>query len=362
VIDPDFWPGRRVFLTGHTGFKGGWASLVLSRLGAVVTGFSLAPAFADGIFQAADISRDVRHIVGDIRDLSALTAAVKESEAEIVLHLAAQSLVRLSYAEPIETYSANVLGTAHMLEAVRQSRSVQAVVVVTSDKCYENVGPAWSYRETDALGGHDPYSSSKACAEIVTEAYRRSFFHADTSARIASARAGNVIGGGDWAPDRLVPDAMRAFGTRQPLRIRNPEAVRPWQHVLDPVIGYLQLGERLLRQGASFCGAWNFGPAPASEVPVSVIADQLVLLWQDCAHWQHDASDHPHEAAYLKLDCAKATKDLQWRPLLDLDEALRATVEWYRALHDGMNMRKISQAQVERALAANKTATALITA
>jgi CDP-glucose 4,6-dehydratase len=362
VIDADFWRGRQVFLTGHTGFKGAWTALVLRHLGAKVTGFSLAPEVEDGIFCAAQVSQDLQHIIGDIRDRPTLTTAMAKAEPEIVLHMAAQSLVRLSYAEPIDTYSTNVLGTAHILEAVRQNRSARAVIVVTSDKCYENVGRAWSYRETDALGGHDPYSSSKACAEIVTEAYRRSFFHGRTSAHIASARAGNVIGGGDWARDRLVPDAMRAFATRQPLRIRNPEAVRPWQHVLDPVLGYLRLAECLVRQGRSFCGAWNFGPAPASEVSVSVIADHLVRHWQGDVHWQHDASDHPHEAAYLKLDCTKAASELQWRPLLSLDEALRATVEWYRALHDGMNMRKITLAQIEGVLAAERNTTALMTA
>jgi CDP-glucose 4,6-dehydratase len=351
VIDADFWRGRRVFLTGHTGFKGAWTALVLRRLGAEVTGFSLAPEFEEGIFCAARVSEDLQHIVGDIRDQPALLAAMAKAQPEIVIHMAAQSLVRLSYAEPIDTYSTNVLGTAQVLEAVRQTGGVQAVIVVTSDKCYENVGRAWSYRETDALGGHDPYSSSKACAEMVTEAYRRSFFHGRESTHVASARAGNVIGGGDRAPDRLVPDAIRAFETRQPLRIRNPDAVRPWQHVLDPVLGYLRLAECLVRQGRSFCGPWNFGPTPASEVPVSVIADHLVRLWRGDAHWQHDASEHPHEAAYLKLDCSKATSELQWRPLLGLDEALRATVEWYRAQYDGMNMRKITLEQIESVLA-----------
>jgi CDP-glucose 4,6-dehydratase len=355
VIDAGFWRGRRVFLTGHTGFKGAWAALVLRHLGAEVTGFSLAPEFENGIFCAAQVSQDVAHIIGDIRDRPALTAAMAKAQPEIVIHMAAQSLVRLSYAEPIDTYSTNVLGTAHLLEAVRQNPSAQAVVVVTSDKCYENVGRAWSYRETDALGGHDPYSSSKACAEIVTEAYRRSFFHARGSAHVASVRAGNVIGGGDWARDRLVPDAMSAFAARQPLQIRNPTAVRPWQHVLDPVLGYLRLAERLVRQGGRFCGAWNFGPAPGSEVPVSTIADHLVGLWQDGAQWRHEVGDHPHEAAYLKLDCTKAASELQWRPLLGLDEALRATVEWYRALQDGMNMRKVTLAQIEQVLAERNT-------
>jgi CDP-glucose 4,6-dehydratase len=351
VIDADFWRGRRVFLTGHTGFKGAWTALVLGQLGAEVTGFSLAPEFEDGIFCAARVSEILQHIVGDIRDQQALLAAMTEAQPEVVIHMAAQSLVRLSYAEPIDTYLTNVLGTAHLLEGVRQNQSVRAVIVVTSDKCYENVGRAWSYREADALGGHDPYSSSKACAEIVTEAYRRSFFHGRESAHVASARAGNVIGGGDRAPDRLVPDAIRAFETRRPLQIRHPEAVRPWQHVLDPVVGYLRLAECLVRGGRKFCGAWNFGPDPASEVPVSAIADHLVRLWQGDAHWQHDASEHPHEATYLKLDCTKATNELQWRPLLGLDEALHATVEWYRAQHEGMNMRRITLAQIERVLA-----------
>ena len=283
--------------------------------------------------------------------LKATAAGATDLQDSVKSFARVLSIVQQNYAEPIDTYLTNVLGTAHLLEGVRQNQSVQAVIVVTSDKCYENVGHAWSYRETDALGGHDPYSSSKACAEIVTDAYRRSFFHGRESTHVASARAGNVIGGGDRAPDRLVPDAIRAFETRQPLQIRNPEAVRPWQHVLDPVLGYLRLAECLVREGRKFCGAWNFGPAPASEVPVSVIADHLVRLWQGDAHWRHDASEHPHEAVYLKLDCTKATNELQWRPLFGLDEALRATVEWYRAQHKGLNVRKITLAQIERVLA-----------
>jgi len=363
VIEPDFWRGRRVFLTGHTGFKGGWTALVLRSLGAEVTGFALAPEQPDGIFSAAHVVEDVEHKIGDIRDARTLDAAISEAQPEIVIHMAAQSLVRASYLEPVATYATNVMGTVHVLEAARHSPSMRAVVVVTSDKCYENLGHGRPYKEGEPLGGHDPYSNSKACAELVTDAYRRSFFTKAATGNVlavASARAGNVIGGGDWAHDRLVPDAMRAFRARQPLRIRNPGHIRPWQHVLDPVLGYLLLAEHLVRRGAETQGAWNFGPSAASEVPVSVIVENLVRLWGGDARWERDGGEHPYEAPALKLDAAKASEQLKWRPVLGLQDALSATMTWYRAQHEGRDMRKVTLEQIEGVMTANLTGSAAL--
>ncbi|MGY3408394.1 CDP-glucose 4,6-dehydratase [Bradyrhizobium sp. GM5.1] len=351
VIDARFWNGRKVFLTGHTGFKGGWLTLVMRLLGAEVHGFALPPEKPEGIFGAAGVAGDVHHVIGDIRDAAALAKALREASPEVVIHMAAQPLVRLSYTEPVETYATNVMGTVNLLEAVRQEPDVRAVVVVTSDKCYENVGWPWGYRETDPLGGHDPYSNSKACAELVASAYRRSFFQEGHGASLGSVRAGNVIGGGDWAKDRLVPDAMRAFAANQPLLIRNPEAVRPWQHVLDPLIGYMVLIEHLAHQGAPFADAWNFGPRAASEVSVKTVVEGLAARWAGCAGWRRDHGEiHPHEAAYLRLDCSKAHLRLGWQPLIPLEEALQLTVDWYAALRAGANMRQVSSAQIRQVL------------
>lgn len=358
VIDRDFWAGRRVLLTGHTGFKGAWAALLLRLLGAEVHGFALPPDSDGNLFVVAGVDGDIHHRLGDVRDLRSVHEAVKEARPEIVIHMAAQSLVRLSYIEPVETYAINVMGTVNLLEAARHTPGVRAVVVVTSDKCYDNVGWVWGYRETDHLGGHDPYSNSKGCAELVTDSYRRSFFQGDKAARIASGRAGNVIGGGDWSRDRLVPDAMRAFIAGELLPIRNPHAVRPWQHVLDPVVAYLTLAERLVQGGQAFAEGWNFGPSAASEVPVEDIVDSLVRLWGGSARWERDGADHPHEAAYLKLDCSKALARLNWRPLIDLDEALKLTVEWYRAFDSGADMRRVTLAQIEKVIASNALRTA----
>ena len=351
VIDETFWQRRRVLVTGHTGFKGAWTALLLASRGAEVHGFALPPTDPMGIFKAARVRDDIHHREGDIRDREALRTAVAEIQPNIVIHMAAQALVRSSYADPIGTYATNVMGTAHLLDALRDVKPLEAVVVVTSDKCYENVGSIWGYRETDHLGGHDPYSNSKACTELVADAYRRSFFHAAGSAAIATGRAGNVIGGGDFSRDRLVPDAVRAFNSGEPLRIRNPAAVRPWQHVLDPVLGYLRLAERLVLGGKSFSEAWNFGPAAASEVSVRRIVDDLVALWGRPACWEQDDGDHVHEASLLKLDCSKAAARLDWRGLVGIDRALRLTVDWYRAAaHDGADMRALSLAQIESVL------------
>jgi len=350
VINPGFWRGRRVFLTGHTGFKGAWTALVLRSLGAEVTGFSLEPEHPDGVFSAAQVSADVRHFVGDIRDPQALRAAIYEARPEIVLHMAAQSLVRRSYAAPVDTYATNVMGTVHLLEVMRQCPSVRGAIIVTSDKCYENVGHIHGYKEAEPLGGSDPYSSSKACAELVTQAYRASFFNKSFPLPVASVRAGNVIGGGDWAEDRLVPDAMRAFLGGRTLEIRNPQSLRPWQHVLDPVLAYLILAERLVEDGEAFAQAWNFGPAPESEITVKQIADLLVRGWGQGVAWRHDPREHPPEAAYLKLDCSKAETRLRWHPLFDIERSIGLTLDWYRAFQGGANLRKVTLGQIDEAV------------
>lgn len=360
MIDPNFWAGQRVFITGHTGFKGAWMSLLLSQMGAHVFGFALPSESERDLFVVAGVERDVKHVAGDIRDLAALRRVVADAQPTVVIHMAAQALVRLSYEEPVGTYATNVMGTVNLLEAVRHVPGIRSVVVVTSDKCYENAEWPWGYRETDHLGGHDPYSNSKGCAELVTAAYRSSFFRSDTAARIASGRAGNVIGGGDWARDRLVPDAIRAFMAGEALRIRNPHAIRPWQHVLDPVIGYLLLAERLATGPGNVEEGWNFGPSTASEVPVETIVNTLVRLWGEGACWEKDGRDQPHEASYLKLDCSKAQLRLGWRPLLDLDNVLRLTTEWYRAYQRGGDMRRVTLSQIAEVLDRGKVARACV--
>lgn len=349
VIDTAFWRGRRVLLTGHTGFKGSWMVLLLRSLGAQLYGFALPPLSDQGLFVAAGVSGDIKHRIGDIRDFTQLHSAMAEAKPSIVIHMAAQPLVRLSYQEPVETYATNVMGTVNLLESVRQLSGVEAVVIVTSDKCYENTGSSEGYIETDPMGGYDPYSSSKGCAEIVAAAYRRSFFQASGSARVASARAGNVIGGGDWAQDRLVPDLMKAFMIGGVVRIRNPNAVRPWQHVLDPVIGYIVLAERLVRDG-NFSEGWNFGPDAESAISVAALVANLAEKWGPDAKWEIDTADHPHEAAYLSLNIAKARKRLGWHPTIDLDQALQLTADWYRALADRSNMRNVTLAQIDKVL------------
>lgn len=346
---PEFWSGRRVLVTGHTGFKGAWTSMVLRALGCRVFGCALQPSEASGLFTAAFVDRDLHHCVCDIRDFASFKSAIEEAQPSIIIHMAAQSLVRYSYEYPIGTYATNVMGTVNLLEASRQVRGIQAVIVVTSDKVYENTEDMSRHRESDRLGGRDPYSNSKACAELVTDAYRRSYFHRSDSTLIASARAGNVIGGGDWALDRLLPDAIRAFMKGEPLRIRSPHAVRPWQHVLDAVSGYLRLAENLAQEGYQFANAWNFGPGEDSEVTVEAIVNRVASLWGRGARWERDHDDHPHESAYLRLDCSKAANFLGWQPNIDLDEALRLTVEWYRSFHDGGDVRALAQAQIEKA-------------
>ena len=339
-----FWRGKRVLLTGHTGFKGSWMSLWLERLSADVTGYSLAPPTTPSLFETAAVATGMRSITGDVSDLAHLKQAMAESKPEIVFHMAAQSLVRVSYEDPILTYQTNVMGTANLLEAARTTDSVRAIVVITTDKCYENRDWVWGYREIDRLGGHDPYSNSKACAELVVSAYRDSFFEARGSnahpVALASARAGNVIGGGDWARDRLIPDAIRSFAEGKSLKIRNPQATRPWQHVLEPLRGYLMLAQSLYEQGSAFAGGWNFGPKPGDAQPVRWIVDRIVSSWSSPAAWEVDGGEHPHEAQMLQLDWSKAAQQLGWRPALDLSDALALTIDWYRDFLGGKGARE----------------------
>lgn len=352
VRRPDFWRGKRVLITGHTGFKGGWLSLWLQQAGAELIGYSLAAPTRPSLFELAGIARGMRSLEGDVRDLQRLDATIREHRPEIVLHLAAQPLVRESYRDPVSTYATNVMGTVHLLEAVRRAESVRAVVVVTSDKCYENREWASGYRENEAMGGFDPYSSSKGCAELVTAAYRNSFFTggAERGAKplVASTRAGNVIGGGDWADDRLVPDVVRAFAAGRAVIIRNPHAIRPWQHALEPLHGYLMLAERLYNGEASFAEGWNFGPHDADTQSVSWIVQRLADAWGNGAAWVSDSRENPHEAHHLKLDCSKARNVLGWTPKLAIDAAIEWTVEWYRCHRAGGDLRRLTHDQIVR--------------
>lgn len=349
-MNPAFWGGRRVFVTGHTGFKGSWLCLWLQSLGADIVGYSLAPPTVPSLFEAARVGEAMRSIPGDVRDLERLTSAARETRPEIVFHLAAQSLVRASYANPVETYSTNIMGTVHLLEAARVTRGVRAVVNVTSDKCYANQERDRGYREDEAMGGNDPYSSSKGCAELVAAAYRQSFFRPDrgTPIAMASARAGNAIGGGDWSPDRLLPDLMAAFARNRPAVIRRPDSVRPWQHVLDVLNGYLELAERLWESADKYEGGWNFGPPEEDCQPVGWIADRAVRLWGDGARWEVDRNPHPPEAGCLKLDAGKARTRLGWSPRLPLAAALDWTVAWYREYSPDRDMRPSTEAQIAR--------------
>lgn len=346
----DFWRGKRVFVTGHTGFKGSWLSLCLQEAGAVVTGYSLLPPTNPSLFEVADVTSGMTSIIGDIRDFSSVLAAVREHRPDVLFHLAAQSLVRHSYSNPRDTYETNVMGTVNVLEALRQAGGVRAVVIVTSDKCYENREWVWPYRENEPMGGHDPYSSSKGCAELVSAAFRNSYFkQADFSKHgtaLATARAGNVIGGGDWAADRLVPDIVRALLAGQSVQIRNPGAIRPWQHVMEPLSGYLLLAQKLYDSGPLHADAWNFGPAEDETIPVSWIVARLVELWGHGASWHADDENHPHEATLLKLDSSKARGLLGWHPKLRLDETIEWLVDWYKSNAAGYPMRDITLGQI----------------
>lgn len=344
-MNPDFWRAKKVFLTGHTGFKGGWLSLWLQTLGAQVYGYALNPATEPNLFTVADVGKEMAgSTIADIRDASTLCNAMRAAQPDIVFHLAAQPLVRYSYANPVETYAVNVMGTVNLLEAVRQTSSARAVVNVTTDKCYENRERALAYREDDPMGGYDPYSSSKGCAELVTAAYRRSFLDPARVA-VASVRAGNVIGGGDWAADRLIPDFLRAIDAGRPLVIRSPGAVRPWQHVLEPLSGYLALAERLFAEGANFAEGWNFGPDDDDARPVRWIVERLAAEIPG-ASWQCDPTPQPHEANYLKLDSSKARARLGWQARWRLEDGLRKTLEWHTAWRGGEDMHERTLAQI----------------
>ena len=350
-IKPAFWKGKRVLITGHTGFKGAWLSLWLQDLGALPVGYALDPPTKPNLFEAADVARGMVSIKGDVRDLEAVRRAIDQHQPEIVIHMAAQSLVRQSYEQPVETIATNVLGTVNVLEALRGQQAVRVIINVTSDKCYDNKERPEGYREEEPLGGHDPYSSSKACAEIVTAAYRKSFFSGSGDHRpaaVATVRAGNVIGGGDWAKDRLVPDIISSLNSRLSPFIRNPTAVRPWQHVLDPLHGYLMLAERMWDDGAAFSGAWNFGPDHSDDKPVSWVADKLCLRWGEGMKWQQDGKTHPHEAHRLCLDTTKARNVLEWQPRVSLEHALDWIVEWYQTYQRNQAMKDLTLSQIHR--------------
>jgi CDP-glucose 4,6-dehydratase len=347
AVTADFWRGRRVLITGHTGFKGSWLALWLSSLGAEVTGLSNGVPTAPSLFDLARIGDAVRGVEADVRDAVAVREAVAAARPEVVLHLAAQPFVRRSFREPRETYEINVMGTVSVLDAVRLAEGVRVVVNVTSDKCYENREWEWGYREDEPMGGHDPYSSSKGASELVTSAYRRSFFADPDGPHLASARAGNVIGGGDWGEDRLIPDVMRAALAGETVAIRNPGATRPWQHVLNPLSGYLELAQRLWVDPAA-AGPWNFGPDESDTRSVGWVVERLDGLWPGGLRRARDERDHPHEARYLKVDSSRARGRLGWTPRWDLDEALASIVEWYVGLRDGDDMRALTLAQLAR--------------
>jgi len=352
----DFWQGKKVFITGHTGFKGSWLSLWLQEMGAEVKGYALSAPTSPSLFEEANVAADMLSEEGDIRDFKQLKASIEDFSPEIVFHMAAQPLVRLSYSNPMETYSTNVMGTVHLLEAVKQVGGVKAVVNVTSDKCYENREWVWGYREDEAMGGYDPYSNSKGCAELVASSYRQSFFnkdkYADHGCALASARAGNVIGGGDWADDRLIPDMLNAFSNIKAVEIRSPHAIRPWQHVLEPLSGYITIAEHLYKHGPDFAEGWNFGPKEEDAQPVQWIVEKLVLEWGDKASWFLSEGEHPHEAHYLKLDCSKAKMRLNWTPVWSLEETLGRIVVWQKAWLDGQDIKQHTINEIKEYIAA----------
>ena len=347
-LNSDFWLGRRVFLTGHTGFKGGWLSLWLKSLGAVVTGFALPATKGSNIYHDAKVSTALESdIAGDILQIDDLTKAMLASQPEIIIHMAAQSLVRESYLDPAGTYATNVMGTVNLLEAARKCNGIQGVLIITTDKCYENKEWDWGYREDEPMGGYDPYSSSKGCAELVTAAYRKSFFD-PLGIPVATARAGNVIGGGDWATDRIIPDAIRSFVAGEELIVRNPDAVRPWQHVLESLAGYLSLCEKMVEKPREFAQAWNFGASDTDAKPVRYLVDMMVVNWGRPVSWRVDNSGQPHEAKLLKLDCSKAKNHLNWSSIWGLEQCLDETTSWYRAWYNGDDMNKFTLNQIAR--------------
>lgn len=354
VVMKSFFQGKKVFITGHTGFKGSWLCLWLHKLGAELHGYALNPPTTPSLFELTNISELLcSHRIADVRDEAALAEAMKRAQPEIVIHMAAQPLVRDSYKIPVETYAVNVMGTVHLLEAVRHCSSVKAVVNVTTDKCYENREWVWGYRENEPMGGFDPYSNSKGCSELVTAAYRQSYFTNHSNIQesvlpaVATARAGNVIGGGDWAADRLIPDIVRSLMAGEPVRIRNPHAIRPWQHVLEPLSGYLQLARHLYEQGSDFAEGWNFGPTDEDAKPVEWIVQRMCEFWGDNSRYEIDNGTHPHEAHYLKLDCAKAHMRLGWQPRWNLEKTLHSIIEWVNVYSSSGDLRTCCLEQIE---------------
>jgi len=353
-VNPEFWKDKRVLITGHTGFKGGWLSLWLSSMGAKITGYGLVPKTMPNLFEVFGIGYLIeKSYIANIGDLNKIQIVMKESQPDIVIHMAAQPLVRYSYANPVETYATNVMGTVHLLESMRNINSVKATIIVTTDKCYDNKEWVWGYRENDQIGGSDPYSNSKACAELVTAAYRNSYFKQLNTNQVASARAGNVVGGGDWSDDRLIPDAIKAFQNKKSLKIRNPTALRPWQHVLEPLAGYLMLAQALYEKGESYSCSWNFGPNDESNRSVEEVANLLILNWGDNAKFEKDGIEYQKEAHFLKLDSSQAVSKLGWRYKWDLDNAIQKTVEWYKAYENGANMLNFSKMQVNQYMDTN---------
>lgn len=349
-IDTKFWKGKKVLVTGHTGFKGSWLSLWLQKLGTDLVGFSKDVPTTPSLYELADVGKGMTSVIGDIRNYKQVEDLLKKNEPEIVIHLAAQAILRRSYQDPVETYSTNVMGTVNVLEAVRKSSSVKVVLNVTSDKCYQVKNSSEGYREDNPMGGFDPYSNSKGCAELVTSSYRNSFFNQNDYDKhgisLASARAGNVIGGGDWGSDRLVPDIMRGILGGKEITIRNPNSVRPWQYILDPLRGYLVLIEKLWENGSNFSEGWNFGPITNDLKPVSWIVEKLSKLWEEEISWKVDKNENPHEEQFLKLDCSKAKSKLGWSSKMNIESSLEWTVEWYRKYKEGKNMKEVSENQI----------------
>jgi CDP-glucose 4,6-dehydratase len=339
-VNQEFWKNKRVYLTGHTGFKGSWLSLWLQSMGANVKGFSLAPYTIPNLFEEAKVSEGMESEIGDIRNLEAVTKSMMAFNPDILIHMAAQPLVRLSYSEPVETYATNVMGTIHVLEAARKCENLKSIVAITTDKCYENKEWPWGYRENEPMGGHDPYSSSKGCCELLIASYRKSFFNTPTSPSLASVRAGNVIGGGDWSDDRLIPDILRAFEKSESVIVRNPLSTRPWQHVLEPLSGYLVLAEELYLKGDLFAEGWNFGPKDEDCQSVEWILNSMIKSWGEGASWKLDVNNNPHEAGFLKLDCSKAAQQLKWEPKWNLEFTLKAIVNWHKAWMNKEDIKK----------------------
>lgn len=344
MVDTKFWQGKRVFLTGHTGFKGSWLALWLADMGATVKGYALVPPTTPSLFEEAKVGELIESEIGDIRDLTQITTSMQSFNPDILIHMAAQPLVRLSYQEPLETYDVNVMGTAKVLEAAKGCKNLKAIVNVTTDKCYENQEWVWGYREDEPMGGYDPYSSSKGCSELVTSAYRRSFMQ-ELGIGLATARAGNVIGGGDWAEDRLIPDILKAFESNRPVVVRNPKSTRPWQHVLEPLSGYLVLAQNLYNAPKEFAEGWNFGPNEDDAKPVDWILNRLVTQWPN-ASWQLDNGSHPHEAGYLKLDISKVKARLNWQPTWHLENTLARIIRWHQAWLNKEVMQKKCLAEI----------------